>query len=80
MNKPTSKVYECKICHKEFITEMQCNNHVEGAHRGKGVSKIESKRAQARKRKNERRRNRRQMKKFEQVVAEKSVFTETEEQ
>ena len=88
MNKPTSKVYECKICYKVFITEMQCNNHTEGAHRGKVMTKIESKRAKARKRKYERRKKRREMARgqsenstsFEQVVAEKSVFTETEEQ
>ena len=87
IHKPTSKVYECKVCYKEFITEMQYNNHWEGAHRGKVVSQIESKRAQARKRQNQMRQRRREIalglsehsKKSEPVEAEKSVLTETEE-
>ena len=71
-HKPKPKVYDCQICSKEFITELQLKFHVESAHQKKEfvdlAENLKSKIAESKRRKEKKRKNKLRKKRHEMVL------------
>ena len=75
-HKPKPKVYECQICYKEFITELQLKLHVESAHQKKEfvdlAENLKSKIAESKRRKEKKRKSKLRKKRHEMVLNQSS--------
>ena len=79
-HKPKPKVYNCQICSKEFITELQLKFHVESAHQKKEfvdlAENLKSKIAESKRRREKKRKNKLQKRRHEMVLNKSSIESE----
>ena len=79
-HKPKPKVYNCQICSKEFITELQLKFHVESAHQKKEfvdlAENLKSKIAESKRRREKKRKNKLRKRRHEMVLNKSSIESE----